>query len=215
MRNVNNANQKMMNLQNLNNNMAQINKMQADYYQGINQMNNIRGNNYNMANFMNNNMMINNNMSDNLKEREIERLRSELANAKRIIEQQKKTINYLQNELNKYQYNNSLQNIIKQKELEIDNLKLQLKKQEKKLFDFDDIQIVNFISTDSKVHFIIKCVKNDTFAEIEEKLYREYPEYRETNNMFLANGKQILRFKTIEQNNIGNGMPVTLVAPSK
>ena len=154
-----------------------------------------------------------------IKDREIEKLRNELANAQKTIEQQKIKINNLENELNKYQNNNSLQNIIKQKELEIENLKLQLKnnniKEEKKLFGFDDIQIVNFISTDSKVHFIIKCVKNDTFAEIEEKLYREYPEYRETNNMFLANGKQILRFKTIEQNNIGNGLPVKLVAPSK
>jgi predicted RNase H-like nuclease (RuvC/YqgF family) len=164
------------------------------------------------------NQMKNLNNAD-IKDREIEKLRNELANAQKTIEQQKIKINNLENELNKYQNNNSLQNIIKQKELEIENLKLQLKnnniKQEKKLIDFDDIQIVNFISTDSKVHFIIKCVKNDTFAEIEEKLYREYPEYRETNNMFLANGKQILRFKTIEQNNIGNGMPVTLVAPPK
>ena len=152
-----------------------------------------------------------------IKDREIEKLRNELAKAHKKIKQQKIKINNLENELNKYQNNNSLQNIIKQKELEIENLKLQLKnnniKEENKLFRFDDIQIVNFISTDSKVHFAIKCVKNDTFAEIEEKLYREYPEYRETNNMFLANGKQILRFKTIEQNNIGNGLPVTLVAP--
>ena len=73
--------------------------------------------------------------------------------------------------------------------------------------------IVNFISTDSKVHFMTKCVKNNTFAEIEEKLYREYPEYRETNNTFLANGNQVLRFKTIEENKIGNGLPVTLIAP--
>ena len=164
------------------------------------------------------NQMKNLNNAD-IKDREIEKLRNELAKAQKTIEQQKLKIINLENELNKYQNNNSLQNIIKQKELEIENLKLQLKnnniKEEKKLFGFDDIQIVNFISTDSKVHFIIKCVKNDTFAEIEEKLYREYPEYRETNNMFLANGKQILRFKTIEQNNIGNGMPVTLVAPPK
>ena len=164
------------------------------------------------------NQMKNLNNAD-IKDREIEKLRNELAKAQKTIEQQKLKINNLQNELSKYQNNNSLQNIIKQKELEIENLKLQLKnnniKQENKLINFDDIQIVNFISTDSKVHFIIKCVKNDTFAEIEEKLYREYPEYRETNNMFLANGKQILRFKTIEQNNIGNGLPVKLVAPSK
>ena len=51
-------------------------------------------------------------------------------------------------------------------------------------------------------------------AEIEEKLYKQYPQYRETNNNFLANGTQVLRFKTIAENNIGNGLPVTLIVPS-
>ena len=72
---------------------------------------------------------------------------------------------------------------------------------------------VNFISSDSKVHFAIPCIKSDIFAIIEEKLYEQYPEYRETNNNFLANGAQVLRFKTIEYNKIGNGLPVELVVP--
>jgi hypothetical protein len=33
--------------------------------------------------------------------------------------------------------------------------------------------------------------------------------------MFLAQGKEVLRFKTIAENNIGNGLPVTLVVPSE
>lgn len=73
---------------------------------------------------------------------------------------------------------------------------------------------VNFISSDSKIHFSIPCIKSNTFAEIEEKLYKQYPEYRETNNIFLGNGKQILRFKTIGQNNIGDGFPIEMVVPS-
>ena len=58
------------------------------------------------------------------------------------------------------------------------------------------------------------CSGNSTFAEVEELLYREYPEYRETNNIFLANGKEILRFKTINDNNVGTGRPVMLTIPS-
>ena len=73
---------------------------------------------------------------------------------------------------------------------------------------------VNFISSDQKVHFAAPCIKSNTFAEIEEKLYQQYPEYRETNNNFLANGTNVLRFKTIAENNIGNGLPVTLIVPS-
>ena len=58
------------------------------------------------------------------------------------------------------------------------------------------------------------CSGDSIFAEIEEQLYQEYPEYRETNNTFLAQGKIILRFKTIDQNNIGTGKPVILVRES-
>ena len=74
---------------------------------------------------------------------------------------------------------------------------------------------VNFISPDHKINYSIPCLDIDIFAEIEEKLYKEYPEYRETNNYFIANGKQILRFKTISQNNIGSGFPVMLFVPDK
>ena len=76
------------------------------------------------------------------------------------------------------------------------------------------IMSVNFISMDQTVHFSVGCLKTNTFAEIEAKLYKEYPKYRETNNTFLVNGTQVLRFKTIAENKIGNGLPVTLIVPS-
>jgi len=74
---------------------------------------------------------------------------------------------------------------------------------------------VFFTSTDQKVNRAIPCIDSDLFAEVEEKLYKEYPEYRETNNCFLANGKQILRFKTIGDNKIGNGVPIILYTPEE
>ena len=70
---------------------------------------------------------------------------------------------------------------------------------------------VNFISTKQNLHFAVPCADSDTFAEVEEKLYKQFPEYREKNNNFLAQGKIVLRFKTIAENNIGSGFPVTLV----
>ena len=72
---------------------------------------------------------------------------------------------------------------------------------------------VNFISSDQKVHFSVACLGSDLFVEIEKKLYEQNPEFLETNNYFLSQGKQILRFKTIAQNNIGNGFPVSLMVP--
>ena len=69
---------------------------------------------------------------------------------------------------------------------------------------------VNFMSMDQRIHLAVPCIGSNTFAEVEELLYKKFPEYRETNNSFIANGKLVLRFKTISQNNIGNGLPVIM-----
>ena len=154
---------------------------------------------------------------------EINNLKNELTKAKKIIEQQKLTINDLQNKLNNNtktinNLNNTInnyQNIINQKELELNKFRSQLNNNDiRKNVDFDDIMCVNFISSDQIVHYAASCLKTNTFAEIEEKLYKQYPQYRETNNNFIANGTQVLRFKTIAENKIGNGLPVTLITPS-
>ena len=155
---------------------------------------------------------------------EINNLRNELSKAKKIIEQQKLTINDLQNKLNNNttiinNLNNTInnyQNIINQKDVELNNFRAQLNNNIniQKNVNFDDIMCVNFISSDQNVHYAASCLKTNTFAEIEEKLYKQYPQYRETNNNFIANGTQVLRFKTIAENKIGNGLPVTLIVPS-
>ena len=155
---------------------------------------------------------------------EINNLRNELSKAKKIIEQQKLTINDLQNKLNNNttiinNLNNTInnyQNIINQKDVELNNFRAQLNNNIniQKNVNFDDIMCVNFISSDQNVHYAASCLKTNTFAEIEEKLYKQYPQYRETNNNFIANGTQVLRFKTIAENKIGNGLQVTLIVPS-
>ena len=177
------------------------------------------GNNFNNNNNMN---MNNQNISNqNSKDNKIKELKNQLIKANKIIEQQKSTINELQNKLNSYNTNiNNYQNIINQKDLELNNLRMQLNNMKNNIqsnnmfININDMMTVNFISMDQTVHFAIPCLKTNTFAEIEEKLYKQYPQYRATNNSFLANGTQVLRFKTIAENKIGNGLPVTLVVPS-
>ena len=177
------------------------------------------GNNLNNNNNMNiNNQNISNQIS---KDNEIMELKNQLIKANKIIEKQKSTINELQNKLNSYNTNiNNYQNIINQKDLELNNLRMQLNNMKNNNssndlnVNFNDIMSVNFISMDQNVHFSVACLKTDIFAEIEEQLYKQYPQYRETNNSFLAHGSQVLRFKTIAENKIGNGLPVTLVVPS-
>ena len=104
-----------------------------------------------------------------------------------------------------------LQNNLQQKEQEIMNLKMKINDSPKKeIFSRDQMRTVHFISTDQTLQCSIACIGTDIFVEVEEQLYKQYPEHREHNNYFLANGKQVLRFKTIDQNNIGEGKPVTM-----
>ena len=81
--------------------------------------------------------------------------------------------------------------------------------------DKNDIINVKFISSNQDIDYSIICSKSQYFYEIEAKLYEKYPIYRETNNYFLFGGKNILRFKTIEQNGIEDGMPLTLIKYDK
>ena len=154
---------------------------------------------------------------------EINKLKNELTKANKVIEQQKLTINELQNKLNNYNNTinnlnndiNNYRNIISKKDIELNNYKSQLNNNiPNNKFYINDMMSVNFISSDQTVHFSVPCLKTNTFAEVEEKLYKEFPQYRETNNTFLANGMQVLRFKTIAENDIGSGYPVTLIVPS-
>ena len=77
--------------------------------------------------------------------------------------------------------------------------------------DFNKIMVVNFVSIDQKIDFAIKCLVTDTFAEVEEKLYQKYNEYRESNNNFIVNGKLVLRFKKISENGIKDGDKIQLI----
>ena len=109
-----------------------------------------------------------------------------------------------------------LKDEINQKENQINKLKIELQKEKnktnKKMIDYNDMIAINFISTDQKINkFPISCVKTDRFAEIEEKLYQEFEEFRETNNTFIVNGTTVLRFKKMSENNIKNGDTIQLI----
>ena len=143
-------------------------------------------------------------------QKENDKLKSDLIKANKII-------SGIQNNQNNQMNNNELKNLrdeniklkydLTLKENEIKDLKDKLQKnsKEEKKFGFDDIIVVNFVSMDSTVQCGIKCLPTDTFAEVEEKLYKRYDNLRDTNNMFTANAKPVLRFKKIFENNIKDG----------
>ena len=78
--------------------------------------------------------------------------------------------------------------------------------------NFKDIVAINFVSSDQTIRYPMKCLKKDTFSRVEEKLYNIYPKLKEHDNFFLYNGRKILRFKTIEENNIRDGSIISMFA---
>ena len=69
----------------------------------------------------------------------------------------------------------------------------------------NDIMVINFLSTDQNIWCGISCLADDTFAEVEEKLYKKFDKLRDTNNVLLFGGNIILRFKKVKENNLHDG----------
>ena len=104
---------------------------------------------------------------------------------------------------------NNLRQIIIQKDNKINELNSKINELKSKIpkrnIDMDDIIVINFLSTDQNIRCGISCLADDTFAEVEEKLYQQFNEFRDTNNILLFKGTTILRFKKVRENNIHNG----------
>jgi DNA gyrase/topoisomerase IV subunit A len=141
------------------------------------------------------------------------------------IDIQRKKLFELNNELNKAKkLIESLQKKITQQEQEIIKLRSELKDKDIDFSNFSKNEIIfndeekikiHFSSLDQNINISLLCTNYEIFAEVEEKLYQKFPEYRETNNCFFSNGTQILRFKTIEENKLENNKSVILVVPSE
>ena len=149
-------------------------------------------------------------------------LKNELIKANKTIESQKLKIKELEITIQNLKNNNQSINMIKQLEIDIKNkdneinrLKNELEKanNNQNYININRNQLISVFFQHPNYNYSVACVKNDTFAEVEEKFYKEFPELRNTNNVYLVSGSQVLRFKTIEENRIKNGYPVLLKMP--
>ena len=77
----------------------------------------------------------------------------------------------------------------------------------------NEIIVINFVSPEKKIQSGIPCLPDDIFAEVEEKFYQQFNEFRDTNNILLFKGTIILRFKKVRENNIHNGDTIQVVKP--
>ena len=134
---------------------------------------------------------------------------------KKLLEElnnEKIKVKELNDKIKKYENSNNeyikkikeLEELIKSKNAEINNLKndnneiTTIKSGEK-------IIAIFFTSNLQDIHMPIPCKNTDTFVKIEEKIYNEYPKYKDYNTYLTVNGNVIKRFKTLEENGIKSG----------
>ena len=99
-----------------------------------------------------------------------------------------------------------LEKQLNSKNLEINNLKENNNKNKiTSIKSGEEIIAICFISVNEDINRPIPCKKTDIFAKIEEKIYYEYPEYKDCNTYFTINGKVINKLKTLEENGIKDG----------
>ena len=100
---------------------------------------------------------------------------------------------------------------------QINDLNAQIKKLNIKInnpnvkVDIHDIVTILFKSIDQKVEAAFSSPKSDLFVRLEEKLYDEYPDFRDLDNInFTVNGKKIRRFRSLQENNLKNNDKILL-----
>ena len=114
---------------------------------------------------------------------------------------------------NNYNNNNNYLKKIKELEEIIISLNLQINKlnnnaDKDKITNSksgEEIVALFFTSSNGEIQRPISCSNADTFAKIEEKIYNEYPKYKEYNTYLTVNGNVVKRFKTLDENKIKDG----------
>ena len=132
-----------------------------------------------------------NDIKNNL-ENEIKKLKEKIKILEKEIQDKN---NEIQNCILKIQNINENKNQIVTNEIKEQNFKLLFNTQENQ-----DIQ-----------NYEITCNNTDLFVRLEEKLYNEFPKYRNYQTYFKNNSNSILRFKTLEENQIQNNSKIFLL----
>ena len=70
----------------------------------------------------------------------------------------------------------------------------------------EEILAINFVSNGVQDigNYNLICKNTDLFVKLEERLYQDFPDFKNYETYFEVNTRRIKRFKTIEENNIKN-----------
>ena len=88
---------------------------------------------------------------------------------------------------------------------EIKDLKEKLRRYPFVLEEGEKLISIIISSKDEKMHYPLFCKNNNTINDIEKELYKEFPEYSKTKNIFYYKGKIINKNETFQKNKIKNG----------
>ena len=75
----------------------------------------------------------------------------------------------------------------------------------------NDVCVISIISGDQHVNISVECEVTDNFSVLEEKLYADFPDLKNKEIIFLANGGTLDRSATIGENGIKNGTTIVIV----
>ena len=143
-----------------------------------------------------------------------EQLSKEINKNKLLENENLNLINQIQQLINKFNSENNNQIISNNSNtyLEMLNLYKQISELNEKLKRYpfalekgEKMMSVIFSSVDKNIHYSIVCKNTDKINKLEEELYKEYPQFSETDNYFMCKGKVLNKFHTFESNNIKNG----------
>ena len=183
-----------------------------------------------IPNYNNQNLITQNNQNELSLKNEIMKLKNDIINLNKINSSLKDENQRLKNEnqnlknqinnnninLNQYKIKiNELNLALTNKINEINNLNnemknLQLNNKKDEYVNINKMLIIQIKSIDEKVDMSYACQKDDVFVRIEEKLYNDYPEFKDLNSYFTVNGIKVERSKSMLENNIKNNDKILL-----
>ena len=160
---------------------------------------------------------------------EIEKLKRELETEKKKNKQLQDTINQLKQnhniEIEKYkkdinklvEKNKELEKLLEEKNKEINDyiFKLSNSNNNEQLISFktgDKIIAVLFMTQGNQdiYNYTMPCKTSDLFVRLEERLYHDFPKYKNFETFFMVNARRIFRFKSLEENQIKNNDIISL-----
>ena len=117
----------------------------------------------------------------------------------RALKQYKDQIKLLQDEINKK--NIEIQNY------QLNNININNDEGITSIKPGEKVIAISFVSMGNQDigHYAVVCKNTDLFIRLEEKLYNEYPKFKNYETYFEVRTKRIKRFKTLDENEIKNG----------